>query len=390
GESIATTADDVVISYLPLSHVAEQMSTIHIAISRAYQVYYCPDPLELAAYVGEVRPTVFFGVPRVWERFHAGIGARLAEATGAKAKIVAWARGVGSKTTALRNEGREPTGLLAVQDKLASKLVFDKLRSALGLDRTRAFVSGAAPLAVEILEFFGSLGISVLEIYGQSEDSGPTSSNLPGATRFGSVGRPLPGVEVRIGGDDEILVRGPNVFAGYFKDEEATAATLVDGWLHSGDLGRFDDDGYLFITGRAKDIIITSGGKNIAPKNIEGALTSLELVSQAVCVGEQQRFLVALLTLDPDAAARFAAEHGIAVETVHEHPALLDRLGSEIAERVNPQFARVEHIRNFAVLPEQFSIEGGELTPTFKIKRALVNARYTEQIDALYEDGQKL
>jgi len=382
------TSDEAMVSYLPLSHIAEQLASIHIAITKGYTVTYCHDGLQVTDFISHVRPTAFFGVPRVWERFYSGVSAQLNEATGAKAAIVSWARGVGRKVTAERVQGREPSGLLAVQSHLADRLVFAKLREALGLNRTRRFISGAAPISAEILDFFASLGIQILEIYGQSEGSGPTTTNTADATRFGTVGQRIDGIEVKISDDGEILFKGKNVFAGYFKDEAATAETLVDGWLHSGDLGQFDDDGYLTITGRSKDIIITSGGKNVAPKNLEGALTALELVGQAVCVGEQQRYLVALLTLQPEAADRFATENGIDRADLATHPALRNRLEQDITQDVNSQFARVEHIRNFAIIDHEFSVETGELTPTFKIKRAMVNEKYAESIQQVYEAGQ--
>ncbi|MFW2383855.1 MAG: AMP-dependent synthetase/ligase [Acidimicrobiales bacterium] len=385
-----TKAGDEILSYLPLSHIAEQANSVLIAITVGSVVNFCHEGLKVAEYLQEVRPMVFFGVPRVWERFYAGVGAKMQEAEGAKAKIASWARGVGSKATAVRNAGGEPSGLLAIQDKIADKLVFSKLRDALGLDRCRIFISGAAPASLEILEFMGSLGITICEIYGQSEGTGPTSSNLPGAVKFGSVGKPLPGIEVKLGPDDEILFRGKNVFAGYFKDQAATDECLIDGWLHSGDLGSFDDDGYLSITGRKKDIIITSGGKNIAPKNIEGALTALELVGHAVCIGEQQRYLTALITLDPEAARRFAEANGEDVANLHTSDALRNHLEKEIADKVNSQFARVEHVRNFRILPHEFTVESGELTPTFKIKRAVVNDMYADEISKVYEMGQAI
>ncbi|NNE96629.1 MAG: long-chain fatty acid--CoA ligase [Acidimicrobiales bacterium] len=383
-------AGDEVLSYLPLSHIAEQDNSVHIAITVGSVVNYCHEGLKVADYLQEVRPMVFFGVPRVWERFYAGVGARMAEAEGAKAKIASWARGVGSKATAERNAGGEPGGLLAVQEKIADKLVFSKLREALGLDRCKIFISGAAPASVEILEFMGSLGITICEIYGQSEGTGPTSSNLPGAVKFGSVGKPLPGIEVKLGPDDEIIFRGKNVFPGCFKDQAATDECLEDGWLHSGDLGSIDEDGYLWITGRKKDIIITSGGKNIAPKNIEGALTSLELVGHAVCIGEQQRYLTALITLEPEAAKRFAEANNEDVSNLHTSEALRAHFEAEIAAKVNNQFARVEHVRNFRILPHEFTVESGELTPTFKIKRAVVNEMYSAEIAKVYDMGQAI
>ena len=382
--------DDVMLSYLPLSHIAEQTATIHLAITNGYQVYYCPDGLKLAEYLREVEPTIFFGVPRVWERFASVVTDNLSQATGAKAKIAEWARSIGRQTTELRNKGESPSGLLAVQHAIAEKLFFSTVRQAMGLTRQRALISGAAPIPPATLDFFASLDMTILEIYGQSEDTGPTTTNRPGAVKYGSVGQPIDGVEVKLADNDEILVRGKNVFAGYYKNEAATAETLVDGWLHSGDLGRFDEDGFLYITGRSKDIIITSGGKNIAPRNLEEALTGIDVVSQAVCIGEQQRYLVALVTLDPEACQRFAEERGLSVDGLNDDPTMREYLDAEIQDKVNAHFARVEHIRNFAVLPHEFSVETGELTPTFKIKRTVVNEMYADTIAEVYSAGQLL
>lgn len=378
---------DRTLSYLPLSHIAEQMFSIHAAITAAYQVYYAEySPQDhLNDNLKEVKPTVFFGVPRIFERFQAGVAAKMALATGAKAKIAAWARGVGSKVTNLRNRGQAPSGLLALQYNLANKLVFSTVKEGLGMTEARILITSAAPISPDILHFLGSLDLPIMELYGQSEDCGPTTTNRPGAIKVGSVGQAWPGSEVKLGPDNEILVKGPNVFMGYFKNPTATEEDLVDGWLHSGDLGEFDEDGFLKIIGRKKEIIITSGGKNIAPKNIEAALKNLDLVSQAVVIGERRRFLTALLTLDPDAAAKFAQAHNLEGQTLHEHPVLIEHLQKEIDEKVNQLFARVEHVRNFRVLPRDFTIEDGELTPTLKIKRRIINENFSEEIEAMYE-----
>lgn len=378
---------DSVVSYLPLSHIAEQMFTIHAAITAAYQVYYAQYPPQdhLNDNLKEVQPTLMFGVPRIWERFAAGVQAQLGQATGVRANIANWARGVGSQVSALRNQGKEPSGLLAMQYNLANKLVTSKVKEALGLSKAKHMISGAAPIAPEILEFFASLDMIILEIYGQSEDCGPTTTNRPGATKFGTVGQAWPGTEVKLAADGEILVKGPNVFMGYFKNEAATASDLVDGWLQSGDLGEFDDDGFLSIVGRKKEIIITSGGKNIAPKNIEAALKNIDLVSQAVVIGEQRRFLTALITLDPEAATKFAQENGLEGQTLHDHPTLIGHLQKEIDEKVNSLFARVEHVRGFRVLPRDFTVEDGELTPTLKIKRRIINENFSGAIESMYE-----
>ena len=390
GSQVKLGADETALSYLPLSHIAEQTSSMLMPLVFGYEVWFCHDGLQLAQYLPEVRPTTFFGVPRVWERFEAGIKSQLSQATGAKAKIAEWGQGVALKYHTAMNAGETPSGALQAQYRIADKLLLSKIHGAIGLDRCRILVSGAAPIPAATLEFFASVGLPVLELYGQSEDSGPTSTNLPGANRFGTVGRALEGVDVKIAEDGEILVRGRNVFPGYYKNEAATAETLVDGWLHSGDLGEFDADGYLSIIGRKKDIIITSGGKNVAPQNIEESLSGIDIVGSAVVVGEQQRFLVALLTLEPEAAGRFAEERGLSMDGLHESAEVRSHLEAAINADVNPLLARVEHVRNFVVLPNEFTTESGELTPTFKIKRNVVNEKYAREIDALYEAGQVL
>ncbi len=377
---------DSLLSYLPLSHIAEQMFTIHGAITIAFQVYYAQySPQEhLSNNLKEIQPTVVFGVPRIWERFHAGVAAKMAEATGVRAKLAAWAQKVGSEVTALRNRRQEPTGLLALQYTLANKLIFSKIRAALGFSNTKYCLCSAAPISPEILHFFGGLDIPIYEIYGQSEDCGPTTVNYPGDTKFGSVGKAWPEANVVLADDGEILVSGPNVFMGYYKDKAATAMDLIDGWLHSGDLGQFDEEGFLHIVGRKKEIIITSGGKNIAPKNIEAALKNLDLVSQAVVIGEKRRFISALITLDSDAVMRFAEENGLEGKTIHEHPKLLEKMQKDIDEHVNAHFARVEQVRSFRILPRDFTVEDGELTPTLKIKRRIINENFADEIESMY------
>jgi len=286
---------------------------------------------------------------------------------------------------AIHNRGGSVPTLLGLQYALAQRLVFRKLKAALGLGRVKVCSSGAAPISGEVLEFFSGLDLVVHEVYGQSEDCGPTSTNFPGNTRFGTVGKPLPGVEVRLAEDGEILVRGPNVFKGYFKDPAATAETLIDGWLHSGDLGSFDAEGYLHITGRKKEIIITAGGKNIAPKNIEAALKQHPLVEEAVILGDRRRFISALLTLQPTAAAWLAEQGHPDVAAPHEHPAVLTELTAWV-DKVNQEFARVEHVRKFRLLPRSLSEKEGELTPTMKLKRRVIDKNWSDLIEAMYSD----
>jgi len=375
-------ADDINLSYLPLSHIAEQMFTIHAPISSGGQVYFAESMEKMPANLQEVRPTVLFGVPRVWEKFHAKVSAKLADATGLKATLVAWARGVAARVHAARNEGREPGGLDGLQYGVAKRVIFGKLHGAMGLDRVKVMVSGAAPISAEVLEFFATLDLPIREVYGQSEGSGPTSFNAPGNTRFGTVGPAFPGCEVKLGPDQEILLRGPNVFLGYYKDPAATADTLIEGWLHSGDLGSFDDRGFLSIIGRKKEILITSGGKNIAPKNIEAALKDIDIVGEAVVIGDKRRYLAALLTLDPDAVTRLAGELGVPAEQVGDHPKVRERLQAGV-DRVNEQVSRVEGVKRFVVLPAPFQ-PGDELTPTLKVKRKRVNEKYAAVIESMY------
>lgn len=372
------------LSYLPLSHIAEQMASIHGPVTVGSAVYYAESIDKIADNLKDCRPVIFFGVPRIWEKFHAAIGAKLAAATGPKAKLVEWARGVATQVNELKNRGEEPAGLLALQYTLANKLVFSKLKAAVGLDQAKCMISGAAPISKEIIEFFASLDLVIQEIYGQSEDSGPTSFNLTGRTKFGSVGPALPGVEVKIADDGEIMVRGPNVFLGYFKDEEATNDTLEDGWLHSGDLGRFDDEGFLHITGRKKDIIITAGGKNITPKNIESGIKNHPLVHEAVVIGDRRKYLTALISPDDEAVAAFMKDNGLS-GAPHESKQVHDAIWTMV-EAVNAKLARVEQVKKIKVLPRALSIEDGELTPTLKVKRAKVNEHFADEIEKLYAD----
>ena len=381
-----TGADDSALSYLPLSHIAEQMFTIHIAITAGMKISFAESLEQVPANLREVRPTVIFGVPRIWEKLSAGIAAKLKEATGVKSGIASWSQEVGRRVHAGTVQGLEPRGRLAWEYRLADRLVFRKVKEAIGLDRARVCVSGAAPIAREILEFFTGLDLVIQEVYGQSEDCGPTSFNQPGRTHLGSVGPPFPGTEIRIADDDEILVRGRNVFLGYYKDPELTAETLEDGWLHSGDLGRIDAQGFLHITGRKKDIIITAGGKNIAPANIEGALKQLPLVSQAVLHGDKRRYLVALVTLDPEALAHFCAAEGLEGEALHRHPRVVAEVQRGV-DAVNGRFARVEQVRRFRILPRDFSVEDGELTPSLKIKRRVVDAHFAEVLESMYAEA---
>ena len=376
-------ADDSNVSYLPLAHVAEQMFSVHIPATAGGSIYYAESIEKLADNIKQARPTVFAAVPRVWEKFHAGVIAKLSEETRLKAKIVAWAMSVGRRANAARNKGITPGGMLGVQAAIAEKLVLAKVRHGLGLDRGRVFITAAAPISTEILEYFSAFFV-VHEVYGQSEDNGPTSLTVPGRTKFGSVGIPYPGTEVKIADDGEIIVKGPHVFMGYFKDPDATAEAIVDGWLHSGDLGAFDDDGNLWITGRKKDILITAGGKNIAPSHLEVGLKDSRLISEAVVIGDRRKYLTALVTLEDDVVAAFMLERSLN-GSPHELPEIRAELDA-VVDELNSHVARVEQIKTYTILTRQLTIEGGELTPSLKVKRNRVAEHFSAEIEAMYAE----
>ncbi len=377
---------DVGLSYLPLSHIAEQMMTIHGPTTVGSSIHYAESLDKVADNLREVQPTVVFGVPRIWEKFYAGVRGKLGQARGPKKHLLAWVQSVCWRVSDAKNRGQQLDLGLKAQYLAANRLVISKLKPALGLARARVCVSGAAPISKEVLEFFAGLDIVIREVYGQSEDTGPTSFNLAGRTKFGTVGPPIPGVQVRIADDGEILVKGRNVFLGYLKDDAATAEALEDGWLHSGDLGELDHEGFLCITGRKKDIIITAGGKNIAPKNIEAALKNTPYISEAVVIGDRRKFLTALITLDEEAAAAFVRDHHLdESKAINEHRELRNEIEAAV-ELVNRELARVEQIKKFEILPRNFTIEHGELTPTLKVKRSAVSEHFADRIETMYAD----
>lgn len=383
-------SSDCVVSYLPLSHIAEQMFSLHLAITAGYPVWCCEDIAKIKDTLVIARPTLFLAVPRVWEKFRTALEMKFADATGAKRLVVDFALKVGREAgTIIVEKGEDALPLpMKLQNTLAQKAFGSKLRAALGLDRLRIAVSGAAPIGKDVLDFFLATGIIIHEVYGQSEGSGPSTFNFPkpGERRIGSVGKAFPGCELKIAADGEILVRGPNVFMGYYKEPQATAETLVDGWLHSGDVGRLDEDGFLYITDRKKDLIITAGGKNVAPQNIEKLLRNIDGIGNTVVIGDRRKFLAALVTIDPERGPALAKERGWPTdfEELAKHKDFLDFVQSEV-DRINTELARYESIRKFAVLPHDFTTESGELTPTQKVKRKVVNERHAAVIEDIYE-----
>ncbi len=382
---VGTCDSDRLISYLPLAHISEKMNSVCGHVHSGFALYFARSIESLGDHLKEVRPTIFFAVPRVWEKLHAGIEARLAAATGFKARLAHWALAVGRRWHAQLLEGRAPGLALDLQKALATRLVHRKVQQAIGLDQARMLISGAAPISTENLKFFTGLGLLIYEVYGMSECTGPTSLCLPGATRLGSVGRALPGTELHIADDGEILMRGPHIFVGYKDQPDETAKTLCDGWLQSGDLGHIDADGYLFVTGRKKDLLITSGGKNISPSNIEAALMSRALIEHAVVCGDGRHFLAALLTLRPDALAQFASTRGLKAngDGLHRHPDLLAEI-QHCIDAVNQEQARAANVRKFEIIERSLTIETGELTPTMKVKRKVVLQRHSTLVERMY------
>ncbi len=377
--------EDCIISYLPLAHIAERMISVHFPLTVGNAVYFVPDILKLGECLKEVRPHLFFGVPRVFEKIVAAAQLQIASAEGLKGGIARWAVRTGQAWHEKEQAGLRIGVKTALAKAVASALVHKKAKAAMGFDRVRYVACGAAPISEETLRFMMGLDIPVRELWGMSETCGAGTTNLPGATKVGSVGRAHPGLELKIGPDGEILVRGPYIFSGYARDADATAKALEGGWLHTGDLGRLDEDGYLYITGRKKDIIITAGGKNIAPANLEMDLAALPLVEHAIVCGDRRPYLSALITLNARAVEHFAAERGLKAGEPQLNAAIQGELQSGI-DGINARHARAENIRRFAILPHSLTIESGDLTPTMKVKRAVVIKRLEPTINELYEE----
>ena len=381
--SILELGDDAsMLSYLPLSHIAEQIMSIYTPLQRGVCVSFAESMEKLPVNLAEVRPHMFLGVPRVWEKIQAKMMAVGAQNKGLKKMIAGWARGVGTKAAEAQMRGDAPP----LAYGLADKLVFSKVRGRLGLDRSAYNITSAAPIAKETLDFFASLGVLINEVYGMSECTGPATLSSPDKFRIGWVGWALPGAEVKVAEDGEICMRGRNVFKGYYKNPEATAEALDEqGWLHSGDIGEIDGD-FVRITDRKKDLLITAGGENIAPQVIEGKLKNIVWVSQAVVVGDRKPFLSALLTLDEEQFARMCEESGSTAKNVAEASAdeKVQAFLMKAVEQVNGGLARVQTIKKICILPADLSIEGGELTPTMKIKRKVIRAKYEAQIAGFY------
>jgi long-chain acyl-CoA synthetase len=376
------------VSYLPLAHIAERMFSIYLAIGYGGHVYFCHDAAALAAAASVVRPTGFFGVPRVWEKIEAAIQAGLAaEPDPGRRAAVERARQIGLRYIEGVQLGRPVPAELTEAFAQADEQVLQPIRATVGLGSAANGTSAAAPLPAEVARFFASLGLIILDVYGMTETTGAFTSNVADCFKLGTVGRPMPGVEVRIAADGEVLCRAPLCTPGYLNLPGATAELIdADGWLHTGDIGALDEDGFLSITGRKKEMIITAGGKNIAPAAVEGLLTEQALIGQALCYGDRRAYLVALLTLDGDVARRWAEAHGIGAAPLAElatNPALLAAVG-EAVTAANARLARVQQVKRWRLLPQEWTSVTGEVTPTLKLRRRVIHASYANVIDELY------
>jgi long-chain acyl-CoA synthetase len=362
-----TEPGDVMLLYLPLAHNYGRL--LHLSAAYiGFTIAFLPDPLRAATELVRVQPTLFPSVPRVYEKIHTAVVSKFDEATGVQRRVIDWALAVGRDVSKLRQAQQPLPRGLAARHRLADRLVYSKVKARLG-GKLRVANAGGAPLSREIAEFFHAIDILILEGYGLSEVTTAATVNRPAAFKFGTVGKPLPGVEIRIAEDGEILLRSNTVFAGYYHDPEATREVLDDeGFVHTGDVGHLDDDGYLVITDRKKDIIVTAGGKNVAPQNLENDLKAHKIVSQAVVVGDRKPYIAALITLDPE----------IATDDAHAEV-------QRAVDAVNAERSRFEQIKRFTILPREFTLEHDEITPTLKLRRKVVLDHFAADVAGLYD-----
>jgi long-chain acyl-CoA synthetase len=379
------------VSYLPLAHIAERMFTLYLAIFSAGHSHFCHNTADLVRTVSEVKPTAFFGVPRVWEKIQAGIQALLTmEQDEAKKAAVAAAMDVGRQYVQSCQFGHTTSDELAAKFAQAAAAVLTPIKGLLGLDQAVNVVSAAAPLPPEVASFFAGLGMKILDVYGMTETTGAFTTNTPTAFKLGTVGRPVAGIEVQIAEDGEICTRGPLNTPGYLNLPDQTRALLDEnGWLHTGDIGTIDADGFVSVVDRKKELIITSGGENISPAAVENVLVANPLIGQALAFGDRRKFVVALLTLDGEVAPAWAKAHGIEASSLAElaeNPVVLEAVGQAVGT-ANEHLARVQQVKRWRLLPLEWTAESEELTPTFKLKRRIIHRKYADVIDALYAEG---
>jgi long-chain acyl-CoA synthetase len=377
---------DEVMSFLPLCHVFERLFSVFGHVLHGYIVNFIESLDTVLDNMREISPTVGYAVPRVWEKYLSAVYIKMADATWFKRLVYSAALKVGKKRATLSMNIKPVPFHLEALFQLAHLAVFRKLKEKLGFDRMRIAFSGAAPISPDVLHYFQSIGINLMEGYGQTEGSGVTTASRIGKIKFGTVGTPLPNTEVKIAKDGEILVKSPGVFKGYFKNPEATNETVKDGWLYSGDVGEFDEDGYLKITDRKKDIIVTAGGKNITPQYIENKLKSSPYINDAVVIGDKRKYLTCLIMIDEDNVVKYAQDNKVQFSTykdLTQSPEIIKLIQGEL-NKVNGTMSRVEQVKKFTILPKKLYEEDGEVTPTMKVKRKYVNEAFGDLIEAMY------
>jgi len=382
---IPMAADDEQLAFLPLCHIAERTFTVFLPLRSGAIANFAESVETVPENVREVAPTTFFAVPRIWERFYSGIAIRMKEATWIGRLAYRWAVGIGSKVAEAKLAGRKPSALQQLLFRIADFLVLDNIKRVIGMHRIRFAGTGAAPIAPDLIKWYRALGVDLREVYGQTENCG-LATGMPERIKLGTVGIAAPGTEVRLSPDGEILLKGPHVFMGYLNNPQKTAETVSDGWLHTGDVGFLDNEGYLKITDRMKDIIITAGGKNVTPSEIENQLKFSPYISDAVVIGDRRKFLSCLVMIDYENVAKHAQDSNVPFTdftSLCRAREVIELIAAEI-ERVNQNFARVETVKKFRLIEQQLTAEDEELTPTMKLKRKYVNEKYKSLIDGMY------
>jgi len=379
---------DEILSFLPLCHIAQRIVSVYNPLKGGFKINFVENLDSIPQNTREVSPTIFFAVPRIWEKYYSSLILRMQDSTFLEKLAFKWAIHIGRKVSDLRLKNRAIPLHCQVLFQLADWGVLKNLKKFIGLDQARYILSGAAPISPDLLKFYHSLGLDMRETYGQTECTGPTSVHYEGDTKFGTVGKPLPQSQIRIAEDGEILVRGPHVFMGYFNDPEKNQETLIDGWLYTGDVGRFDEDGHLIITDRKKDIIITSGGKNITPSEIENQLKFNPYINDAVVIGDRRKYLTALIMIDEENVMKYAQDHRIPFTTYASltKEAEIIRLIEQEVDEVNRKFAQVETVKKFRLIEIKLTPDDDEVTPTMKLKRKFVSEKFHDLIESMYRD----
>jgi long-chain acyl-CoA synthetase len=387
-EVMPATRDDETISFLPLNHVYEQIFDMMFHLTVGQIVNFTENTDTVMADMCEVSPTMFHAVPRIWEKYYSGIVLKMADATWLKRQLYKIAVKIGTQYNNKALARKKVPLQLALAYHLVYFVVFRKLKERLGFDRVRLGVSGAAPISHEILKFFQSIGIPIREGYGMTETTGITHMSSEVDYKVGTVGKAIPGTQVRIAEDGEIVVKHPGIFKGYYKDEAQTKEVIIDGWMYTGDVGVIDDEGYLKLTDRKKDLIITAGGKNVAPQYLENLLKFSPYINDSVVIGDGRKFLSALIVIDEENVTKYAQDNKVqftTFATMTRAPEVISLIQEEV-DKVNKQVARVENIRKFKIIDKKLYTEDGEVTPTMKVKRKSINAQFGDLIESMYKD----